>query len=78
MSPTLNLGELASTPIADRDLYWHSTATRTLRELELVTEQRDEMERALKVIHTWANVPGALDALQVARLTARALGREAA
>jgi hypothetical protein len=43
MRPTLKVGELASTPIAHRDLHWHSTATRTLRELEGLKAQRDEM-----------------------------------
>lgn len=39
----------------------------------------EEMRRALRVIHTWAGVPGALDARQVRDLTWRALqvGNEA-
>lgn len=33
----------------------------------------EEMRRALRVIHTWAGVPGGLDAKQVRDLTWRAL-----
>ncbi|NJN36000.1 MAG: hypothetical protein HC794_01820 [Nitrospiraceae bacterium] len=35
----------------------------------------DEMQSALKVIHTWASVPGALDAEDVKRLCLKALGK---
>lgn len=35
----------------------------------------EEMRAALRVIHTWASVPGALDARHVRELTARALHR---
>ena len=34
-----------------------------------------EMERALKVIHTWASVPGALDPKHVRDLCNKALGK---
>ena len=33
----------------------------------------EEMRSALRVIHTWAGVPGALDAQSVRKLTAKAL-----
>ena len=33
----------------------------------------EEMRTALRVIHTWAGVPGALDARHVRELTAKAL-----
>ena len=33
----------------------------------------EEMRTALRVIHTWAGVPGALDARRVRELTAKAL-----
>lgn len=33
----------------------------------------EEMRRALRVIHTWAGEPGALDARHVRELTAKAL-----
>jgi len=33
----------------------------------------EEMRSALRVIHTWAGVPGALDARHVRELTAKAL-----
>lgn len=35
-----------------------------------------EMESALKVIHTWASVPGALDYEDVLKLCRKALGKD--
>ena len=36
-------------------------------------ERVEELESALRVIHTWASVPGALDARNVRELTEKAL-----
>ncbi len=36
-------------------------------------QHAEEMRSALRVIHTWAGVPGALDARHVRELTAKAL-----
>lgn len=38
-------------------------------------ERVEELESALRVIHTWASVPGALDAKNVRDLTEKALRR---
>ena len=38
-----------------------------------VLERVEELESALRVIHTWASVPGALDARHVRDLTEKAL-----
>ena len=37
-------------------------------------ERQDPMARALRVIHTWAGVPGALDAKRAREISAEALG----
>jgi hypothetical protein len=43
-------------------------------EIAARTKQADEMQKVLQVIHTWASVPGALNAQHVQKLTAESFG----
>lgn len=66
--------ELAQVDLAHRDLHWHAQTTRMLRQFDGMANRADEMERALKVISTWASC-NAIDRDHVMLLIDRALGR---
>ena len=66
--------ELAQVDIAHRDLHWHSQATNLLRQLDGLAGRAEDMERALKVISTWAAC-NVIDRDHVTLLVDRALGR---
>jgi hypothetical protein len=53
---------------------WNSHQAEEVRQLRA---EADRMRSALRVIHTWARVPGALDARLVRDLTGRALEKDA-
>ena len=46
------------------------------RQAREARDRINRLESALRVLHTWAGVPGALDPEQVRRLTGRALGMD--